>query len=116
MPAVQRALRGAVEFDCLGGLTVGLDRRQRLVKRAFDVAGSLALIVLLAPVLGAIAFAIRPDPRGPALFRQVRVGRGTTCSRSSSSARWSTTPRRARPIWPIATRPKACSRSTPTLA
>jgi lipopolysaccharide/colanic/teichoic acid biosynthesis glycosyltransferase len=43
--------------------------------RALDILGSLALLVLLAPVLIAIAFVIRIDSPGPALFRQRRLGR-----------------------------------------
>ncbi len=43
--------------------------------RALDVAGSAILLVLLAPLLGAIAIAIRLDSPGPAIFRQRRFGR-----------------------------------------
>jgi lipopolysaccharide/colanic/teichoic acid biosynthesis glycosyltransferase len=45
-------------------------------KRALDVAGALAAIVVLAPVLAAAAVAVRLDSPGPVLFRQPRVGRG----------------------------------------
>jgi lipopolysaccharide/colanic/teichoic acid biosynthesis glycosyltransferase len=44
-------------------------------KRAFDLLVSALALVLLAPLLIAIALAIRLDSRGPALFRQQRVGR-----------------------------------------
>ena len=44
------------------------------VKRAFDVAVSGALIVLLAPVFAGLALAIKLSSPGPVLYRQVRVG------------------------------------------
>src|SRR5947209_5753507 len=43
-------------------------------KRLVDVLGSLTLILLLAPLLPALAILIRGDSRGPVLFRQSRVG------------------------------------------
>ena len=50
-------------------------RSSRLLKRAFDlVAGSVALVVV-APVMAGIALAIRFDSKGPAFYRQPRVGR-----------------------------------------
>jgi lipopolysaccharide/colanic/teichoic acid biosynthesis glycosyltransferase len=45
------------------------------LKRAVDIAGSAVLLVLLAPLLLAIAIAIRIDSPGPVIFRQARVGR-----------------------------------------
>lgn len=45
------------------------------LKRAFDVVGATALLVVLSPLLALIAVAIRLDSRGPALFRQTRAGR-----------------------------------------
>jgi exopolysaccharide biosynthesis polyprenyl glycosylphosphotransferase len=49
---------------------------QVLLKRGVDgVLASLGLLVL-APLLGAIALAIRLDSSGPVIFRQERVGRG----------------------------------------
>jgi lipopolysaccharide/colanic/teichoic acid biosynthesis glycosyltransferase len=44
-------------------------------KRLFDIAAAGAGLLLLAPLLLAIALWIRLDSPGPALFRQVRVGR-----------------------------------------
>jgi lipopolysaccharide/colanic/teichoic acid biosynthesis glycosyltransferase len=46
-----------------------------MTKRAIDVGGALALLILLSWLLLAIALAIRLDSRGPVLFRQRRIGR-----------------------------------------
>jgi lipopolysaccharide/colanic/teichoic acid biosynthesis glycosyltransferase len=47
--------------------------RSRL-KRALDVVGAAALLMLSAPVLAVIAVAIRLDSPGPVLHRQARCG------------------------------------------
>ena len=52
-----------------------LDRSSRLLKRSLDVVVAGALLVLVSPLLLAIALAIRLDSRGPVLFRQPRRGR-----------------------------------------
>jgi lipopolysaccharide/colanic/teichoic acid biosynthesis glycosyltransferase len=46
-----------------------------MTKRTFDLCAALVGLLLLSPLLAAIAVWIRFDSRGPALFRQVRVGR-----------------------------------------
>jgi len=46
-----------------------------MLKRTFDFVMALAGLVLLSPVMLAIAVAIRLDSPGPVLFRQERVGR-----------------------------------------
>ena len=46
------------------------------LKRMVDLAGSVFLALILAPVMGLIALAVRWDSRGPVLFVQKRVGRG----------------------------------------
>jgi exopolysaccharide biosynthesis polyprenyl glycosylphosphotransferase len=81
LPRMFEAVGTAVEFDDVDGMTMlgvrrfGLVRSSRMLKRAFDlVAGSVAL-VLAAPLMAAIALAIRFDSKGPAFFRQPRVGR-----------------------------------------
>jgi lipopolysaccharide/colanic/teichoic acid biosynthesis glycosyltransferase len=51
--------------------TAGLGR---LAKRALDVTLAAGALLLLAPLFGAIAAAIRLTSRGPAIFRQPRVG------------------------------------------
>jgi lipopolysaccharide/colanic/teichoic acid biosynthesis glycosyltransferase len=44
--------------------------------RALDIVGAAAMLLVLAPLLIGIAIAIRLDSKGPALFRQRRLGRG----------------------------------------
>ena len=51
-----------------------MSRDALLLKRAFDVVGSAALLVLLSPFLVAIAVWIKLDSPGPVLFRQTRLG------------------------------------------
>ncbi len=45
-------------------------------KRIFDIAGSGALVVLLAPLLLVIAALIKATSRGPVVYRSTRVGVG----------------------------------------
>jgi lipopolysaccharide/colanic/teichoic acid biosynthesis glycosyltransferase len=47
-----------------------------MAKRLFDLLLAAAGLLLLSPLLLAIALAVRLDTPGPALFRQQRVGRG----------------------------------------
>jgi exopolysaccharide biosynthesis polyprenyl glycosylphosphotransferase len=53
---------------------VRLTRAQSIAKRSFDLAASAVGLLLIAPVLALIAFAIRLDSDGPVLFRQERMG------------------------------------------
>ncbi|MBN2493220.1 MAG: sugar transferase [Deltaproteobacteria bacterium] len=55
-----------------GSRIVGLNR---VVKRTLDLLLSLLLLILLAPVMGAVALVIRASSGGPVLFRQQRIGR-----------------------------------------
>ncbi|MBT1623434.1 sugar transferase [Curtobacterium flaccumfaciens pv. oortii] len=48
--------------------------RKLWTKRAFDIVGSLLLIVLLSPVLALLAITVRVSSAGPVLFLQERVG------------------------------------------
>jgi exopolysaccharide biosynthesis polyprenyl glycosylphosphotransferase len=48
--------------------------RKLYTKRAFDVVGSAALIVLLSPVLLVLALTVKLGSPGPVLFRQERIG------------------------------------------
>jgi exopolysaccharide biosynthesis polyprenyl glycosylphosphotransferase len=52
-----------------------VDEASGLSKRIFDFLGALSAIVLLAPLMGAVALAIKLEDGGPVFFRQRRVGR-----------------------------------------
>lgn len=55
------------------GFTAG-QRLSKGAKRLFDIIASLAVLVLTLPVLLLAALAVKLDSRGPALYRQTRVG------------------------------------------
>lgn len=48
---------------------------QRFVKRGLDIVLSLVSIIVLSPILLAVALWIKLDSPGPVLFRQKRVGK-----------------------------------------
>jgi exopolysaccharide biosynthesis polyprenyl glycosylphosphotransferase len=81
LPRHARVAGSAVALDRLDGITLlgvqrfHITRSSRVVKRAFDLAGSIAGLVVLAPLAAAIAIAIRIDTPGPILYRQRRTGR-----------------------------------------
>jgi exopolysaccharide biosynthesis polyprenyl glycosylphosphotransferase len=52
-----------------------LGRSARVLKRGFDMVVSATALLLLAPLLGIVALAIRVDGPGPVFFRQPRRGR-----------------------------------------
>jgi lipopolysaccharide/colanic/teichoic acid biosynthesis glycosyltransferase len=56
--------------------TAPLTNVQRVLKRTLDVLGAAVLLLLLLPVLGVAAVAVRLDTPGPVLFAQERIGRG----------------------------------------
>jgi exopolysaccharide biosynthesis polyprenyl glycosylphosphotransferase len=70
-----------VEVDDIEGVTVFglyppvLCRSSRCLKRTMDVLGALGLLVLTAPLMLAVALAVKLDSRGPVLFRHERIGR-----------------------------------------
>lgn len=81
LPRILGAVGSAVAFDEVEGMAMlgvprfGLGRSSRFLKRAFDVVATAVGLVLLSPVIAAIALAIRLDSKGPIFFRQIRVGR-----------------------------------------
>ena len=56
--------------------TWDMPRSNMLLKRMFDIGGALLALVLFAPLMLAIAVAVRVTSRGPALFVQRRAGIG----------------------------------------
>ncbi|MFW6162477.1 MAG: sugar transferase [Planctomycetota bacterium] len=57
-----------------GGRRAPISGLNRLVKRAIDVVGSLVGLILAAPLLAALAVAIKLDSDGPVFFVQERAG------------------------------------------
>ena len=49
-------------------------RLQQALKRAIDVVGSLCGLILLSPIFGIIALAVKIDSPGPVIFKQTRLG------------------------------------------
>lgn len=49
---------------------------RRAAKRAFDLAASTVALLLLWPLLLVVTILVRVSSRGPAFFRQERLGRG----------------------------------------
>jgi lipopolysaccharide/colanic/teichoic acid biosynthesis glycosyltransferase len=74
--------REAVVLEAVQARAVSgrIDRRPgtaaRALKRALDLALGVPITLLLLPLLGLVALAIRIDSPGPALFRQQRRGAG----------------------------------------
>ena len=81
LPRMFEVVGASVEFDDVDGLTMlgvrrfGLVRSSMLLKRAFDIVVASIGILAVAPLMLAIAVAIRRDSAGPVFFRQPRVGR-----------------------------------------
>jgi exopolysaccharide biosynthesis polyprenyl glycosylphosphotransferase len=81
LPRMFEVVGSAVEFDDVDGMTMlgvrsfGFSRSSRLIKRAFDVVVASIGLVVVSPIIAAIAVAISLDSSGPILFGQVRVGR-----------------------------------------
>jgi lipopolysaccharide/colanic/teichoic acid biosynthesis glycosyltransferase len=53
-----------------------LDLRNRILKRALDLAVAIPAVLLLSPLFFLVAVAIKLDSPGPVFFRQRRMGRG----------------------------------------
>ena len=60
-------------WECLSPYSAAA-RFKRWVKRALDIVLASAAIVLLAPLIGIVAIAIKLDSPGPVIFRQSRGG------------------------------------------
>jgi lipopolysaccharide/colanic/teichoic acid biosynthesis glycosyltransferase/ADP-glucose pyrophosphorylase len=75
--AAFRAEPAAIRADsCEAALEAGSRRRSyELWKQTFDFAFSFVCLILLAPVMLAIALAVRLDSGGPVVFRQRRCGK-----------------------------------------
>jgi exopolysaccharide biosynthesis polyprenyl glycosylphosphotransferase len=80
VPWVLRTPGAGLQVEILGMVPLigprgsNLDGLNFAIKRAFDLAVSCFLLVVLAPVMGLTALAIRMFDGSPILFKQVRVG------------------------------------------
>jgi len=81
LPDVFRIVNSSIELDRLNGITLlgvrrfEFSRSSRVIKRSFDLAGSIVALAAAMPILVVVAIAIKLDSRGPVLFRQQRAGR-----------------------------------------
>ena len=81
LPRLFEVVGSSVVFDDIAGVTVlgvrrfGLSRSSALIKRAMDLLGASIGLIAVAPIMAAIAIAIKLDSRGPVFFRQTRMGR-----------------------------------------
>jgi exopolysaccharide biosynthesis polyprenyl glycosylphosphotransferase len=81
LPRMLEVVGSAVEFEDVDGMTMlgirpfGLSRSSHTLKRCFDLIATSFGLLFMAPLIAAIAVAIKLDSRGPVFFRQVRVGR-----------------------------------------
>lgn len=72
---------GRVDLDTLNpswlifsdGFSAG-QRLSRVAKRAFDIIVSLAILIVGLPLIAIFGFAVKLESKGPAFFRQTRVG------------------------------------------
>ena len=70
-----RLTNAAAPADVRVPAVIGAGRPSRLLKRAFDIVVSFVALAALSPLFLVIALAIKLDSRGPALFKQERLGR-----------------------------------------
>jgi exopolysaccharide biosynthesis polyprenyl glycosylphosphotransferase len=81
VPRLYEAINERVALDHLGGLPLlalrAVDPKgwQFATKHAFDRVAAALLLVLLSPVLAAVALGVKVSSPGPTLFLQRRVGR-----------------------------------------
>jgi exopolysaccharide biosynthesis polyprenyl glycosylphosphotransferase len=81
LPRMLEVVGSAVEFEDVDGMTLmgvrpfGLPRSSRALKRGFDLVATTIGMIAVAPIIAALALAVRIDSRGPVFYRQVRVGR-----------------------------------------
>lgn len=54
--------------------TISFNNFEKVVKRALDIVGAMAGIIISSPIMLVTALAIKIDSKGPVLFKQVRVG------------------------------------------
>jgi hypothetical protein len=81
VPSITDVAGARLRMQPVGGLPLvqvaapSANRANRITKRLFDITGSSLLLLLAAPLLTAVAIAVKLADRGPILYSQPRVGR-----------------------------------------
>jgi exopolysaccharide biosynthesis polyprenyl glycosylphosphotransferase len=81
LPRLLEVVGSSALFDEVDGITLlgvrryGLSHSSEFLKRAVDIVVAAGCLLAVAPLLVALAVAIKLDSRGPVLFRQPRIGR-----------------------------------------
>jgi exopolysaccharide biosynthesis polyprenyl glycosylphosphotransferase len=82
LPQMVDVLGPSVAIDDVEGVTVlglaptKLTRSSRALKRCVDIVVALPVLIIVSPLLVAIAVLVKATSRGPVFFSQERVGRG----------------------------------------
>lgn len=81
LPRLLEVVGSSSTFEDVDGMTLlgvrqyGVSKSSEMLKRSMDIVGATIGLVIVAPLLGALAIAIKLDSRGPVFFRQRRIGR-----------------------------------------
>jgi exopolysaccharide biosynthesis polyprenyl glycosylphosphotransferase len=81
VPRLLDVVGSSVEFDDVDGITLlglrgfGLSKSSKLMKRGLDMAGALAVLAVIGPLLAMLALTVKLTSPGPVFFRQRRIGR-----------------------------------------
>lgn len=81
LPRLLEVVGSSSTFEDIDGMTLlgvrqyGVSKSSEWLKRLMDVIGAALGLVVLSPVLGVLAIAIKVGSRGPVFFRQPRIGR-----------------------------------------
>jgi exopolysaccharide biosynthesis polyprenyl glycosylphosphotransferase len=82
VPEMYDMIASEVKFENVGSIPVmrlcvpALRPRQLAAKRVLELALTLPMLILLAPLMGLIALAVRLDSEGPIFYRAVVLGKG----------------------------------------
>jgi exopolysaccharide biosynthesis polyprenyl glycosylphosphotransferase len=80
LPRLLEVVGSSSTFDELDGITLlgvrryGLTHSSQVLKRGMDLVGAGLGVLMMAPLLLALAIAVKLDSRGPIFFRQRRIG------------------------------------------
>jgi len=81
VPDFFRVIRNGTVMDTLGDIPLIAIRAEplnilsnRIIKRAFDIMVSIALMILFSPLFLVLSFMIKATSKGPVFFKQNRIG------------------------------------------